>query len=235
MKQQRREKKKPRKRNQSRNITDGWSVSPNASWSLPRTVTNIIPDRMMTRLAYKGVATFTIPASSQHFARRWLPSAAYDLDPLLGSTTVVGYNELAALYNRYRVVRSRMIARFANTSGTPVVCVLLPLNADPGSSPSLATVEAWQNNPYAATKLCPTTGAPPVALSRSMSTEKINGSKMVYFDDNYTALINAIPVNNWYWGVTVIASSAVASATGIVVETEIFIDVEFYNRTILLA
>jgi hypothetical protein len=189
---------------------------------------------MLTRLTYKGYKNFTITAAAVSIAYRWQPSAAYDIDPLVGSTTVVGFTELTAFYNYYRVLRSRNVVRVANASSVPATVVMLPLNSDPGASPSIATQQSWLNNPYSKIKVVPAAGGPVVSVSGSMSTEKIFGSKMVYFDDNFASLVNTIPTNNWYWAASVQVATAPGSTINFYVENDIYIDVEFYSRKALL-
>lgn len=166
--------------------------------------------------------------------RRWAPTAAYDVDPTLGSTTVVGFTELASLYGVYRVVRSHIIFRVANMSLQPVQMILVPLNLDPGSSPSLATVDSWFNNPYGKVKLVPYRGGPTVSMKHSMSTEKLYGTKMVYFDDNFASAVTTIPQNNWYWAIALRSPVAVPAGSDYVIEVDITMDVEFYSRKNLL-
>jgi hypothetical protein len=227
--------KRPIKKNKRQNPDSGLTAAPNAMLKLPKTVTQIMPDRMVTRLTYRGFTNFTIPAASQHVARRWIPTAAYDIDPLIGSTTTVGFTEMTALYNSYRVYRSKLLCRFANqTASTAVQGVILPLNQDPTSTPTLGTVQAWLNNPYSIVKLVPPPGGNVVSMSRNMTTEKIYGSKMVYYDDNFAANVNTVPANNWYWGVAIINPITAGSNIVVTVEIDISIDIEFYNRKFLV-
>jgi hypothetical protein len=75
-----------------------------------------------------------------------------------------------------------------------------------------------------------------MTLSTRMSTEKIFGSKAVYFDDNFSSLVTTIPANNWYWFIGVIAATTVASsALTVTISVEIELDVEFFCRKELLA
>lgn len=225
---------KKKKQQNRKNQTDGWNVQGNSKLSLPKQVSSIISDRLMTRLTYKGMQNLVITTGNVHVSRRWQPSAAYDVDPLLGSTTMVGFSEMALLYGNYRVTRSSVVFRMTNTSGQPVQMILIPLNTDPGSTPTLGTVDSWVNNAYGKVKLVPSVGAPPVTIKHSMSTEKIFGTKMVYFDDAFQALINAIPANNWFWAIAARAPAAVAANTTLVIEIDFSLDVEFYSRRNLL-
>lgn len=231
--QRKRTKKAKKKKNQ--NSQDGWQVQQNSRLMLPRTVTNIMPDRMMTRLTYKGMQTFTISAGTAGVAARWRPSSAFDIDPLLGSTSTVGFAEMSAFYNNYRVVKSMLSVKAAALSTAAISqIVALPLNADPTGAPTLAVMESWLNNPYSKIRLVPSQGGPVVSMRLAMTTEKIYGSKMVYFDDNFAALVNTSPVNNWYWAVAVVLSANAGGNFPVQVEIDISIDCEFYSRKALL-
>lgn len=224
---------KPRKNGQkNKNWRDGLLAgAPNAFLTLPKTVTQIFPDRFVTRLTYNGYAILSIAAGAQHATRRWAPTSAYDVDPLLGSTTMVGFNEFASIYGNYRVFHSKMTVKFSNTStGTAVQGIIIPLNTDPGSTPLLAVVQEWINNAYNKHGSIPLRGGPVMRLSRSMSTEKIFGSKSVYFDDDFASLVTTVPANNWYWALGIVSPTVAAAAADVAIEVDLQIDVEFFSR-----
>jgi hypothetical protein len=104
---------------------------------------------------------------------------------------------------------------------------------DPGSTPLLATVNSWSNNPYGKVKLVPPSGEV-VSIGHKISTEKIYGSKMVYFDDNFASSTSNVPVNNWFWAVAVITGTSPATNQVCLVEVDIEMDVEFYSRKALI-
>jgi len=66
-----------------------------------------------------------------------------------------------------------------------------------------------------------------------MSTEKIFGSPMVRYDDNFAALVNAIPVNNWFWIVAIYAGAVQSAAEPVFVNIGVDIDIDFYDRAFL--
>lgn len=211
-------------------ITDGVAAESNALLRLPRSVSNIMPDRYYTRLRYYGSQNLTIAAGAAGVARRWQPSGAYDIDPLLGSTATPGFAEFAAFYDQYRVTVSRIRVEISNTSTTPCQATVVPLNADPGASPTLNTIQSWPNQSYAKVVQVPGIGAPPVRMDCEMSTEKIFGSKQVYFDDNFMSLTNTVPTNNWFWAVGLATNAFVGSATTYDVAIYIDIGCEFFAR-----
>jgi hypothetical protein len=74
-------------------------------------------------------------------------------------------------------------------------------------------------------------GGPKTVIEQKMSTERIFGSKAVYFDDNFSSFVTGSPVNNWYWAVgfsqDVPSPAAAASVSWI---QEMWLQVEFFNR-----
>jgi hypothetical protein len=185
-------------------------------------------------MSYTDYSATTIPATGQVFNRRFRPTNAFDVDPLLGGTSMPGFAEFAAIYSAYRVTWSRIKARFtAGTGSLPTQVVLLPTNFDLGSTPSVATVTALPDQSYSQSKLLGLAGSPSILLQKEMSTEKIYGSKQVYFDDNFSSLVTTGPVNNWYWNISGIIPSAASSASIIYVECNMDVGIEFFDRKIL--
>jgi len=190
-----------------------------------------MPDKMFTCLSWTGIAISTILTGTTAISRRYRPSSAFDVDPLTGATAMPGFNELAAMYGSYRVSRSRMTLEATSPDARCFNMVLLPLNADPGASPSTATINSWPMNPYAKFKLVAGTGSPVSVIKHSMATEKIFGSKAVYFDDNFAATVGANPANNWFWAFAFVTNVSAVSNININVNTKIELDIEFFNRT----
>jgi hypothetical protein len=91
-------------------------------------------------------------------------------------------------------------------------------------------------NPYKILKMIGANGAPPVKLQKHMSTEKIFGSKMVYFDDNFSSLTNNNPANNWFWAVGILAPLPIATTAWVLTSLIVItLEVEFFARKELLS
>lgn len=226
--------RKGQRKPSKKNNTDGALAQPFQATRLPmyRPLGLIVPDKMYSRLKYSGIQQITVAIGSAASAVRWRPSSVFDVDPLLGGTTIPGFTELSGLYGSYRTTRSNIKLEVApqDTSRVSSV-VVVPLNVDPGSGPSAATQASWTMNPYAIYEITGTAGSPNIRINNSMSTEKIFGSKMVYFDDAFSSLVTTSPTNNWFWAVSIITGFTVAVSnyvTTILLDLEI--DVEFFNR-----
>jgi len=191
----------------------------------------IMADRYYCRMTYTDYSSTTIPATGQVFNRRFRPTNAFDIDPLLGGTSMPGFAELSALYLSYRVTMSRIRVRFtAGTGSLPTEVTVVPLNLDLGSTPAVSTVAGLPGQSYAKTKLLGIAGSPTIEISSEMSTEKTYGSQAVYFDDNFSSLVTGGPTNNWYWNISGLVPSAASSASVIYVQSVMDIGIEFFDK-----
>jgi hypothetical protein len=213
-------------------LDDGLSdMRRNTLLKLPKQVGLIMPDRMYTRLRFSGITAITVPTTSAVGFYRYRPSSAYDIDPALGSTAMPGYTELAAFYQTYRVTMSRMKIIVVNPSPVTTATVAMgPVNFDPGATPSAGYITAMAGQPYAQYKLAGLLGSPPITLESTMSTEKIFGSRQIYFDDNFNSLVTGIPINNWFWVIGLALPGAPASAIIFQILIEIDVGIEFFDR-----
>jgi len=218
-------------KNKNMNGSEYRPTNPNSALMVPNRVGLILPDRYRTKLRFwKSVQTSL--AASVTSAVRFQPSAAYDIDPVLASTTMAGFNELAGLYARYRVLASTIKVECANVSNlNPLMLVVAPTNLDPGATPSSAYILALKEQPYAKAISVPLVGGPLGVIESRMTTEKIFGSKMVLFDDAFQAGIATVPTNNWFWVISWYSFQLIA--TSFVTNVTIEVDVEFFDRTFL--
>ena len=196
---------------------------------LPRSVDAIMPDRFLTTLRWWKSNPVNL-LSTPEAAVRVTANGAFDPDPTSGATVGSGYRQLASIYGSYRVKSSRIRVEVMNPDpAVPVTVIVCPTNIDPGSSPTSNYIISLMQQPYARHKMLAVRGCPTQVISHSMSTQKIFGSKMTDFDDNFAALNNANPNNPWFW---VIGFYAPAIHTVSAVVCNIFIeqDIEFYDR-----
>lgn len=205
----------------------------NALVVIPRSVGSIVPDRFRTTLRFW--ASQAADLSVQNYQTiRWQPTAAFDIDPLVGGTFMAGYNELAAMYRSYRVLSSLCKVEIANTSTDSIVNVtLVPVNHDPGPSPAASYAISSREQPYSKTKTCPPNGGPMTRISSTMSTERMYGNPMIKYDDNFAALVTAIPVNNWYWVLSVYSLATIPSSDPVLFNIYIDVTLDFYDRAFL--
>jgi len=220
--------------NPSKRPVDGvQGVVGNALQKIPRSPGLIMPDRYYTNTRFWKFPSISLSVNN-FGAIRFSPTSAFDVDPTVGSTAMSGYNELAAFYGSYRVLMSKCKIEVINNSGTvPIMCILVPLNVDPGPSPTSFVIQEWKEQPYSKSKCSNLVGAPNTVISSKMTTEKIYGSKTVYFDDNFASPTNTIPANNWWWAIGLFTNAVIAGPINIAVTIDV--GTEFYDRKFLAA
>jgi hypothetical protein len=188
------------------------------------------PDRMFATLQYYEVSNPNYVAAASYNTRFKATSV---FDPSFnGSLQPEMFDLFAAVYASYRVRRSRIhiMASAGSAAAVGQNIVVLPLNADPGAAASVGQIIAWFNNPYAKKCVLGAYGSAPTRMSHSMTTQRIFGSKMVEYDDNFAALVTADPVNNWYWTIGVYNNYTITATAPYSISIFIEFDVEFYDR-----
>jgi hypothetical protein len=187
---------------------------------------------MATTLSFFAAPSFAPIVGASSYSYRYQPTGAQDVDPALGGITMPGFDEFALVYASYRVLGSRIKCKLSGISTTPVTVIVVPLNADPGATPTVATIISWRGQPYAISKLTGSAGSPAIEIENSMTTAKMFGSNMVLSDDNFAALVSTVPVNNWFWAIG-IYQNFVFAAQPVVSDIQILVDVQFYDRKYL--
>jgi len=193
----------------------------------------VFPPRMCMKMKFWGEQAFSLAATTGT-NYRYRPSAAFDIDPALGGTSMAGFAEMAAQYATYRVIASRIKVTFSNPSATvPIVMTVTPLNADPTNAMTVSNIVASVGQPYAKTKQVGLLGCPPITITNSMQTKVIWGDPAIFYDHNFSSLVTTVPANNWFWNVTLYAP--VFIATPLYATVEITVDCEFFDRYFLPA
>jgi hypothetical protein len=210
--------------------SDGVNEMSNYLSKIPKSIA-IVADRSYFKLKYTQIGAQAVAVGAQSTYLRFRPTAAFDIDPLLGGTAMPGFIEWTGFYSSYRVTWSRMTLRVTPTAtSTPLLICLLPMNIDLGGTPSAATIVSLPDQPYAKSKLLGIAGSPTITLSSEMSTEKIYGSKMVYVDDNFASLVTTVPNNNWFWSISSLTSVAAVATQTFFIEYSLDVGCEFYDR-----
>jgi hypothetical protein len=159
---------------------------------------------------------------------RFNASNAYDVDPVLGSTSVPFFTEFGGFYRRYRVHKMTCIADFLSndtTGGTVCVC---PVNADPTANVS---PQQYLSNPLARRQMIASAaGGAPKRVVCVASPQMFGGSSDTKSDDTYSALVNAGPSNGIWFFVGFYCSYG-ALTNGISVNVCIKMQTSFYELT----
>ncbi len=122
-------------------------------------------------------------------------NSIFDPDRSGGGHQPLYYDQYAALYNRYRVLKVWWKVSFANNTGS-YNTVVVPTNGLLSSSVAgSATYVTAAEQPRAVYKLVPGTGGFPVVYTGSISLNNLNGCTETEYlgDDRFEAQIGASP------------------------------------------
>jgi hypothetical protein len=165
-------------------------VPPRVKHSSVAHPTTITADETDVTLRYRSVGVRN--ASTPQFAKSWTPNAAYDVDPLLGSTETYGFDEYAAFYSYYRVVEYSYKIQVSAISATtdPVTIYILNTNTQPTGT----AYDLFSTNPYCQTKPLTAYGINnTLVFQGNHRVSQIVGSMTVETEDNYRALTTGVP------------------------------------------
>lgn len=162
-------------------------------------------------------------------SREWTPNAAYDVDPLLGSTETSGFDEYALLYSYYRVTGYRYKLEAVSRETDAIVVYLFNTN----TSITGSAYDVLSGNPYShiAQLGYYTGGAAKATFSGYMSCAKLLGSNAVESADSLRALTTAAPTDLLLLTVAIQSDSGIGTLpNGISYVLTITMDIRFYGR-----
>lgn len=206
------------------------------NFSASRAFPLVAPDQMDVplRFRYQG----TLYGFGSIFSRRFTPNAAYDVDPVLGSTETYGFDEYAALYSYYRVVSYKYRIQVSNLNNTqPCYFYVLNTNTDPTLVGS--RFDLYSTNPYCFTRLLGPNPAPhaTTTVSKGISCSQLLGAPVIETEDNFRAATNGVPAD-LLWLTVAGEAPTVTGGDGVVnllIQVDITMNTRFYSRKVDLS
>jgi len=186
-----------------------------------------VADRTYTTLRWWGSGVINNPGIN-YASIRYRPTYTYDVDPVIGSTAVPFFAELALLYRQYRVLGSKIRVNFSNYDQQPTSVAVCPVNVDPGIN---ALPGAYFSSMTAKTgQVGSIQGNSREYLEVEWRTDNFAGSKWNNASDPYTGGPGAIaPVNFWYWSIHAYNPSTLTN--GLYFNVTMDMDICFFEQT----
>lgn len=201
---------------------------------IARNIGEWIPEQLFVNLKYPDVGVRTSNGTSSFNWR--FRSSAWDVDPLLGSTSIPGFAELASCYNYYRVHGIGYDTTNCNAHSSPLFIGVWPSPTDPGAGLSLQQIIDYAHNPLGESEIVQVTPYGRFKRKRYYSLSEILGSDQWILDDNYTALTTTNPATMVYINLGIAATNGTFTTTsGSHNSTVITLHVEFFGRKIVQA
>jgi hypothetical protein len=190
----------------------------------PNPSAGILPPEIDVMLEFIDV--FYLSPGALFVNKRMRPNCAYDVDPVLGSTSTAGFAELASIYQFYRVVKYDYEVQFDNNSTQPSLCGILNSNTDPGTG---AAISAYAGNPFCDFRILGRQGGymSQQLFKGSYRVATIVGSDTPETDDNFSSLTNTVPTNS-VWLTAWLDASVVGGSN--VSQTSILFKIKMHTR-----
>jgi hypothetical protein len=200
----------------------------------PNAGRRILPPEMDIKLAYQPNKT-AINAAASTCGIRFYANGAYDVDPVLGSTTMPGFttfigtSSTTGLYNYYRVIRTSYDLTICNNEAFPVRVYTGYTNTDPGTTGNLQL----PGNPMFKSALISAKGGNDrVRFRDTKNIATILGSSGVETEDNFRGTYTANPVDLVY---LFVGGNSVAGAflpNGLSIAGSLTMTIRFYDSKV---
>lgn len=183
------------------------------------------PDRLRIRIAYSDVQTYTLTSIGLFSSNTYRMNSLFDPDQTGVGAQPYWRDQLATIYNKYRVLGCKMTSTFTRASESaaghgPYVCGIQTGNSTSTTSFSSAGLMTTANTTYEI--LNQDNG--PVKVVATYAPNQAFGPKLLA--DNLSASMGANPTTPWY-GITFVAHEGTATPTIVKVFTtlEFFVEV----------
>ena len=141
-----------------------------------------VPDRMFVQLNYMDTTSRVLAAAGNPFGYiRYFSNGMFDANPLILTSPIPGFTELASLYEQYRVHSIKVSLRFCNQETFPSVVLIWPTDQDQSGLISQAYLqEMWATHSQSTSKYHLRVVWIPVRLPSSIP-QKINRYQCVQY------------------------------------------------------
>lgn len=171
-----------------------------------RPIRTIMPNVLTTKLKFMDYYNMATGGAAAFISKPFRANGAYDPDASVGGGTPTGFNQLAAIYAKYRVLGSKITIWAYNTCASPIIVSVFGRSST-GSAPTSPTevqqksfefghnIRAKQLVPYGSG-----TGYPSCRLTLYRSTRALEGTR-VDGEEGYSAPTSSNPALQTYWDV----------------------------------
>lgn len=186
----------------------------------------VVPDRMRVKLNYQQRITLS-PAAGSLANNVFRLNSLYDPDQTGTGAQPVGFDQLSALYQKYKVygakVRAKAVSQGTTNPTSMFDFALVPLL----EAPTWSNFEDATGNPYRKWTMSGNSNVRPASLTAYWSIARLFGERLA--DDDYSAGIAASPTNTALLYVVAQPVDRASSMT-IVVDISITFYCEMFQR-----
>lgn len=172
-----------------------------------------MPNVLTTKLHFMDYYQFSSGGAATWDTEAFRLNGVQDPQAGAGGGSCTGFNQLAAIYGKYRVLGSKISVWFQNTCNTALI-VSVAARGGVGAAPSSGVqiqqsayeyprnTRAREIRPYVAGD-----GVPTAKIAMYRTVRSIEGMR-ANTDVDYEAPVTTIPVNQCYWDVSMVSIDA---------------------------
>jgi len=165
-------------------------------------------------------------------AARFIPNGIYDVDPIVGSTTAIGFGEYMATYRRFRVTKYRYVIQCVNADTNPAQIYVCNVNFDPGTV--LGQYYDYARNNYGQYAIVAPTGKNVCSFAKTIVPSMIYGERLSTLTaDQFFGQDNQNPSNLMFLGIAVQPIVGATLAVGVGINLTLYMEAEFFERKTL--
>lgn len=193
----------------------------------------IVSDRTFVRLNYlDSTSTKLSSAGNTYGYIRYYANGLYDVNPLLLTSAVPGFNEMMALYENYRVRGCLLKLTFTNQEAVPSIVLVWPTDQDQTTSVNYQYLQEMVGNAYARYKAVSAKGGMDRGvLKLYISFKKLLGTTNILTSPDYTGTSTTNPSKLMYFNIGAYTMDGSAyTSNSLPFEARLTFYTEFFNR-----
>jgi hypothetical protein len=194
-------------------------------------VGGLFPDILSTKLRY---VKYDVSSGSYQALIQFRGNGMYDPEYAVGGGQPMGYDQITALYNKYKVKSCGIKITLVNAGTSPCYVSVYPVAmTTSGTAPPSGGLEVDSEMRYSKRAVLTSASAKgTVVLRNYMTTKKICGEH--YLDDVFEAQSNNLPTTQWFWNIAILTTSG-ASDMNVAFNVELDYDADFSDPVRLAA
>lgn len=186
----------------------------------------IMPDEFITTLNYTFTGVMSAAGAGTITNAQYRGNGLFDPEVALGGGQALGFDELAAFYNRYQVISSTCDVEYLPdpASADHVFLAITPIDEVGAVTGISQAIEL----PYSKHRYIAHNTQVSGKLRSTMTTKKKFGYKRLdTSQQNTCAPVTGDPTEEWYWNVALLSHGAAVAGRGIIKTTY---KVRFFDR-----
>lgn len=191
-------------------------------------VTNsqVMPDELTTTLNYTFTGVMSATGAGTLNNTVYRGNGLFDPEVVVGGAQPLGFDQLAAFYNRYQVIGSTCSVEYLPDagSGANIFLTLAPIDTAGAVTGISQAIEL----PYSKHAYVSHNATKSTKLYSSMTTKKKFGYKRLdQSQQNVSAPVTADPTEQWFWNVGLLSHTTAVAGRGII---KVTYRCRFYDR-----